>query len=323
MMSPPINIKKYDLTRGEKIVHGPMAGLEIIFNRLALELESCLFDQFSIPFQIDFGVEQGIKFRDFQLSLEQPHPIFIFQLAPLKGDALLVIENRFANLFFQQKELRQNKKISVTNNFLVNNNNFTLLQDSVVNILLKLQKSWDTFGSVQLALKKLVSHRMKAKVINPFETCAIVTMKFCWKQFETKLRFCFSYIFLDPILKSVSRSDLLASEGKTEIYSDITEHFRQTLQDIPYDISGVLGKIRLSRNQLIEKMNSGAILPIRREKNDYSTVFINNVPLFSCTVGSIRDNYSVQLHKACEENIETNPSKEKKFQKIQFKKLSL
>jgi len=322
-MTTEDNIKKYDLTRGEKVSHGPMAGLEIVFRKLAFELESFLFEQFEIPFEIDYHVEQGVKFRDFQHLLNHPVPIFTFDFFPYKGKSLLVTDNRFANLFFAREDLLRRKKMAISNKFQVSIKNYRILQKGITTILEKLQQSWSIFEEVRLETDKLVSHRLKANVMNPSQTCIVTTLRFRWHHFESNMKFCFSYALLDPIMRKISRKDILVSEGKSERFPEVEQHFKESLKKIPCEISGVLGKVRLSKHEILNKIKSGEVIPVSLLKEGNSYLTVNDVPVFTGTPGVVNENFSMQLNGNFEiQEDKMRQGKEKTFGKLRFKPLT-
>jgi flagellar motor switch protein FliM len=320
-MYNPKNVKKFDITRGEKVVHGQFAGLENIFNKFVPHLESYLFDEFTLPFEVDYEMDANMKFRDHLNSIPEPSPIFLFQQDPLKGDCMMVFENRLVNLLLAKKTLIKEKKVKVNNSFQVKDKNYSVIKDFASHILGKLDFHWSKTYPVSYHLEKLVSYRIKAKIMNAFEPCVVIKMNFRYKGLSTYIQFCFSSIQLDPIRSVVARSNFLADEEFSEEYPENKGHFDQVLDETSYEVKGVLGAFQLSRKELLENFQTGKIFPIEQLEEDTAVIEVNDVPLLTGVMGAMEEHYSLQVSDTYEQMVEKKRKEQKKvFRQLQFPK---
>ena len=311
----------FDITQGEKVYYGYYAALETIFRQFISELESFFFDEFSISFEFDFKIQREIKFKKFLEKLNHPKPIFWYELSPLGGDCLLILENRFANLFLSKSDFSQLGKVVINNKFQINSGNYEILHTAVDSILQYFSDSWGVIVPAEKRLKKLVSHRLKAKIMNSLESCVVAQLQVKHKNFRSQCNFCFSAYQLDSIFKNYRKKTLLRGEGPFVQSRDVREHFSRLIEEEAlYKMTGVLGEINISRNALIKSFKKGSAIPLTNTLQNNAVVRINGVPLLSADLGTTAEHYSVQINgrfKAVEKKVRR---RQLPFAKLQFPK---
>jgi|GEM_PF-2501321 len=318
-MNQQIQVKPVDITRGEKVYYGYYAALETIFRQFISEMESYFLDEFNLSFQFEFEITGGIKFRDYLGQLAQPSPIFCVGLSPLSGDSLFVLENRCANLLLSKSRLQQRGKVILNNQFQVNGENYEVLHNAADRMLNLFTKSWGILLPAEQKLKKLVSHRFKAKVMNPLESCVAVKIIMKHKQLTTFCEFCFSAYQLDPILKKYGKKTLLRGDGLSSQKRDIQEYFSYLItEEAQYEVRGVVGDMTISRNQLIESFREGKIIPLENVLKNNVVVQFNGVPLLSANAGVTLEHFSLQINGKYEVVEEEIKQQQRPFAKLQF-----
>ncbi|MCP4294802.1 MAG: hypothetical protein GY786_04270 [Proteobacteria bacterium] len=321
-MNQSEEITPYNITKGEKVYYGYYAALETIFRQFVSDLESYFFDEFNLSFGFTFEIQGGIKFKNFLNKLDKPKPIFWYEISPLKGDCLLILENRFANLLMSKPALNQSGRVAVNNRFQVNGDNYETLRNSVDSILEHFSNSWGIIVPAEKKLKKLVSHRFKAKVMNPLEACVVVSLQLVHKNFISHCKFCFSAYQLDSILKKYGKKTLLRGEGVFVQNRDVGEYFSHLIEEeASYELTGVLGEINLSRNELIKSYQEGSIIPLDNVLKNNAVVKINGVPLLSANTGMTLEKYSIQVNGRYESMEGEIKKRQRPFAKLQFPKL--
>ena len=315
----PDNFKPFDVTGGEKVEFGYYTALEVIFKQFLLRLESFYFDEFNLPFKNDFEIITGLKFRKYIEGIEQPSPIFIFELLPLRGAGLLILDNRSANLIFSKEQLFRDKRADIDNRFRVTNDNCNSLKAHVESVLSLLQESWERIFPVESKLKKLVSHRIKARVMSPAESCIVVRMTIERASFKTQWEFCFSAYQLDRIIKQYGSKALLAGNGEAQENEKIRQHFTDMLiEDSVYELKGSLGELHISQVDLENSLKNQSVIPINNEINQNVIVKVNDVPVLSANAGITNNSISIQINGKLESMKAKIKQKHKPFSRLNF-----
>ena len=315
----PAKAEKYDLTRGERIRQGYFAALELVMRRFLGEMESYFFDSFKIHCQFDFLIQPNRQFRDYLAEIEQPCPIFLFQFSPLKTQALLVMENRVANLFLRKKELMARGQTMISKAFEVNEQNFGPLEDAALAMIQGLAKSWGKLEPAQAQLSQLVSHRVKAKVLPPTESVVIVNLLTNYKGLQTKWQFCFSAYELDPLLKKFGKKALLTGYAETAPNPAERAHLEERLQTCaPYQVKGILGEMTLAPAELHKAMEEGRPLPFVNNLQGNILVTLNGEPMLSAQVGDSHGHLALQVKGKYKESKQEAKKKPMPFKPISF-----
>ena len=313
------NVNSYDITGGEKVEFGYYAALEVIFKQFLHRLESFYYDEFNLPFDIDFEIVTGIKFSKYIEQVDQPLPIFIFELPPLRGEGLLVLDNRSTNLIFSKEQLSKNKRVGIDNRFRVDNENCEIVKEHVEAILLLFEESWQRILKVESRLKKLVSNRIKAKVMSPAEACIVVRINIAQSDFQTYWEFCFSAYHLDRIIKQYGSKALLAGNGEAQEDEKIRQYLTDLLlADSAYELTGELGNLFASQKVLEASYEKGTVIPITNEINQNAVVKLNSIPVLSAGIGVTNENISVQINGKLEKIKDKKKHKHKPFSPMKF-----
>ncbi len=318
-MSASPSIRSYDITCGEQVEYGYYAALEVVFKQYLSELESFFFDAFNLTFDLDFDIRTGLKFKEYLNGIKQPSPIFIFELPPLRGKSLLVMENLSANLILSKDKLNKKGKVAIGNRFQINANNYRSIQPIVEELIGLFARSWQKIFKVETKLKKLVSNRIKAKVLNPVEACILVRIDMKHKDLATFWEFCFSSYQLDWIMKKYGSKALLAESNGNQQDQNIKEYFtRLLLEESTYELRGILGKLRISQKELVESYNTQTVLPLKNDLNKNAVVYLNDAPVLSANVGTTNKNLALQVNGKFEKVKGETKQKKRPFTELQF-----
>ncbi|NQU65712.1 MAG: hypothetical protein HQ517_15730 [SAR324 cluster bacterium] len=312
-------IKAFDITCGETVQYGYYAALEVVFNKYLIELESYFFDEFNTSLEFSYEILTGLKFNRYLKSIHNPQPIFIFNLSPLIGDCLLIMESRAVNLLLAQNQLNSKRKTGVNNRFSLNTENSSQIQATIEQLLGLFSGCWEKILPVESKLKKLVSNKIKARVMSPAEASVIVRVTLNQNQFSTFWEFCFSDYQLDQVIKKHGSTLLLAGNGEIRENHLIQKHFSDLLlQESNYQLKGVLGELLISEQMLLDSYHDQAVIPIINDISKNVVVTVNEKPLLSAVAGVTNDQIALQINgkyekKKVEERVRQKPFHELKF----------
>lgn len=314
-----IDVKPFDITRGEKVKFGYYAALDVVFKQFLGYLESYFFDEFNLAVELDFEITTEIKFKNYIDSLEQPSPILIFKLPPLQGESLIYLENRSANLILSKDKLEQDRKIPIHNRFSLREHNYSALRHRLQDWVSLFGKSFESIYSVEGKLIKLVSNKIKAKVLKPSESCIIVRINITQKSFSSFIEFCFSAYQLDLVINKYGSKALLAGNGEVQPNLIFKDFFTDILlKESTYEVCGILGELNVSQKDLIDSYNTNKVLPINNEINQNVVVQLNKVPILSAFAGTTNKNMSLQINGKLEKVKNKIREKNKPFSRLRF-----
>ncbi len=318
-MTTPTDFIAYDITCGETVHYGYYAALEVVFNQYLNELESYFFDEFNTSLEFSYEIITGMKFNKYLDRLQKPQPIFLFNLFPLIGDCLLVMENRAANLLLAKQKLNKSRKTGVNNQFSLNTENSQQIQATISRLLNLFSDCWEKILPVQGKLKKLVSNRIKARIMSPAEASVIVRVNLSQNQFSTYWEFCFSDYQLDQVIKKYGSKLLLAGNGETRENSLTNKYFSELLlKESNYHLTGVLGELHISEKELLDSYHNQSVIPISSDISKNVIVTVNDKPLLSASAGVTNDQIALQINGKYEKKKVEERIRQKPFLKLEF-----
>ena len=314
-----MNVKPYDISRGEKVDYGYQAALELIFRQYLDVLEVQFYDRFNRVFEFDYNIQPGIKFQNYLKSLPSPVPIFLFGLTPLHGESLLVMENSWCNLFLDKRNATAQNTILQNDSFAITAENARFMGEIAHQVIQGFCSCWEKIQPVKGKLKKLVSNRVKAKVMDTTEICVPIKVSARYENFKALCQFCFSSYQLDPIMKTYWHKALILGEAtRKERRIDRAKIRNLFAFEAVYELSGELGKMNLSQSELLKSLRQGEVLPIDNRINSNVMVKINDIPILSADPGVTNENWSLKINgrfDSVEKKIKIRP---KPFSKLTF-----
>jgi len=317
-MKPFSQYQKFDLTQGEKVNYSYYIALESIYNCFTDRLEELFYDMFNKVFQFSYQIETGIRFQSRLRETEAPVPIFIFEVSPMKGNALLILDHSMTNLFLNQKTIFQQKTIDVKNCFSLNQNNSRALGTKVNHYLNEFEKCWEQINPIELKLKKLVSNPVKAKIMHSHETCIFINVTAKYKNFSCQCQFGFSAFQLDPIMKKHYQKAMLLGDSRPEPNQEKRNALLTMLNtDTIYRVKGILGDLKIPHQEIINSLETGAVIPLENALQNHVIVTINDYPVLSAEAGSSEQKLSLKINGRFDEM-----KLKVKQQDIPFSKLS-
>jgi flagellar motor switch protein FliM len=296
-MKPISQYQDFDLTQGEKVNYSYYIALESIFNCFTDRLEELFYDMFNKVFQFSYQIKTGIRFQNHLRKTEAPIPIFIFEMSPIKGNALLIPDHALTNLFLNQTNVFKQKSIEVNNYFTLNQDNSKILGKKVNHYLSEFGKCWEKINPIELKLKKLVSNPVKAKIMHAHETCIFITVNAKYKNFSCQCQFGFSAFQLDPIMKKHYQKAMLLGDSRSEPNHEKSKSLLIMLNtDATYNVKGILGNFTGSHQEIINSLETGSVIPLENALQNHVIVSINDYPALSAEAGMSEQKLSLKIN---------------------------
>ncbi len=321
-MSAELNVKPYDITNGEKVTYGYYSALEVVFKQFIKKLETYFYDEFKLTLEFEYKIKTDIKFINYLNSHRRPLPFFVFGITPLMRDAFIKFDNRFINLLLNKDSLFKTGRVALHDGFSIDKSNGAKIKDSVEELLSMFQDSWTKIHPVECSLRKLVSNKIKAKIMDDSESCVVITVSMKQRGFNSNWDICLSRYQLDRIIEKRGAKGLLASTGTASKEGTIKTHLTELLMnESEYEIRGVLGSLDLSSKDLLDSFQSNSVIPISNQIKHSAIVQLNRIPILAAEIGETYGNLAVQIKNRYDTVKEENKKEQKSFKKIEFSKL--
>lgn len=286
-----MKIDPYAFQEAEQLRLGRFPVLDTILYRWARYIEETLFEQFQIEMYAGASIVEEMKFSAFYASLKAPKPIYFVDLRPLEGRALLVLDNRFANLCINRVDETGGPARDADRLTLAPHNQGRL-QHVVTRMMEDFERSWHDVHPVQVSLKKVTTFLFRARILQSYERCLVAQIHLSGERVSARLTWCFPRILLDSILPELQRSRVIPSlvperQARARVAS------QQLLEAMDYRLSVSLG--RLDPNPGEFGFEEGSVIPLRGDLGGGAVISINGRPLLAGSVGETHGRYAVRV----------------------------
>lgn len=280
----PSGIRSYDLINQERIFRGRMPTLEMINDRFA-RLQAVSWGT-TLRKMIDFAVvgTQVIKFSEFLKKIPVPSSLTVFQIDPLRGHGLFVMDAMVVYLvvdhFFGGNGLFHVKP---------EGREFTPVQQRIIRSvagqsLRDLEKAWQPVLPVQIKLSRSESNPQFAMIVSLSEIVVAVTLRVQIGETGRDLFLAYPYAMLEPI-KEKLYSGFFSDRMEENV--GWGRRFKEELQDCRVNTTVQFGTATVSVRDVLQ-FAPGAVLLLDQGPGDPLTCFVEGIPKFQGSAGVMR-----------------------------------
>ena len=269
---------------------GRFPSMDIILRRWAHLLETTLFEKLGVMFETEAHPAERMRFDQFCENITHPQLLYIFE-TQAHGQGVLAVSNKFAHACLHQtNQARLHDQSEALPQ--LDATNHQKLHLMLMHLLKDFEKSWSGIAEVTMTLKKVTSHRFRAKIMVPYEKCIVAKLLFHGHGFSSDLTLCFPYLSLDSILHQQSRKKALPPEPLDHYFSDIEQHYQTALQEAEYEMVAELGTVQVNAQTAI---HVGQLLPVNSSVGKEMVLKINDTPVLTGEIGQADDHYAVRV----------------------------
>ncbi|MBF0278062.1 MAG: FliM/FliN family flagellar motor switch protein [SAR324 cluster bacterium] len=292
---------------------GRFPWMDIILRRWAHLLETTLFEKLGVMFETEALPVEWMRFDQFCAGITGRQPLYIFE-TQANGQGILAVSNKFAHACINQnaKARLQDQSGELPD---LDSKSHQKLHLMLQHILKDFEKSWSGIAELKVMLKKVTSHRFRAKIMVPYEKCIVAKIVFHGHGFSSDLALCFPYLSFDSVFQKQGRKKILPPESLDHFYAETREHFRTMLEEVEYEIVAELGTVAVNEQTPIRV---GGILPLASSVGREMTLKINETPVLAGEMGQAEENYAVRIIGNFEEKKEKHRKRPRAFNKIKW-----
>jgi flagellar motor switch protein FliM len=303
-----VRIQSYRFGQAERLQYGRFPALDTVFYRWARALEEVLFDAFHTEVYAGSSVVEEMKFADFHAALKHPRPIYFFELPPLQGTALLVLDNRFAALATHPEEARRNEGHLTP----LTRHNYHSLQAVVIRMMAAFDRSWEGLHPVAARLRKITPHLFRARILSGFEPCLTAQLHVSGEGISSRMMVCLPRVMLDPIGAALREQAIIPSLSPVQMAVEGAG----LLDEAPHTLTVRLGHIQSTLDA--EQLRVGEVFSLESDTGSQAVMEINGAPSLLGTIGEAGGRYAVQVTGAYQEVRESPIKPPESFQQVDW-----
>ena len=283
----------YDFTNQDRIIRGRMPTLEIINEHFARLFRNNIASALRRAADI---IPKGIqmkKFGDFIKTLPVPSSLHIFKMEPLRGYAILALEEKLIfnllDVFFggSGKSL-----------FRIEGREFTAIENRLIQkivnmIFYDMQRAWSVIQPTKFIHIRSEINPQFISIANPNDIVIHITFGIELDDLIGLFDFCIPYSMIEPIkarLYSNYQSDQL------EIDHHWIKRLLSRLEQAEVEIKVELGKAEITVKDLFE-WKVGDVFYLDKEISDPLNVYVQGIPKYLGRAGVCRGNKAIQIEE--------------------------
>ena len=287
------NIKRLDLASQERIIRGRMPTLELIHERFARQFRTGLARFLGRTCFTNVGGIEMVKFGSFMKKLPLPSSLHVIKMAPLSGQALVVVSAPFVfgvidGLFGGKGQGRVK----------VEGREYTPIESrligKVVTIALDLLKeAWAPVYPINFEYSRSEVNPFAITIAPPSDVVIVINIEIELEQEGTLFTICMPYSSLEPL-----RGKLSTSIQSTRLEVD-GALLRRMQGNVLQSMCGV--SVQLARGSIKTRdflgLEPGDILTLETSPTEDARILVEGVPKFYGSVGNIRGNRAVRISR--------------------------
>ncbi len=278
----------YSLTTQNIILRDQFYALEEVYDKFVTLMNQMLSATLQQPVQAEFISAEMASYQEFMRDFSNPTCFQIFNMQPLHGSALLVIEPK---LFYSLIDCMFGGDGKPMNSI----REFTAIELRMINkltheILQKLEEAWSTVYSLRLSLAKTEIKPEFVHLLAPDDSMVDIVFSIKGEEFSGNMHLGISYLTLEPIKDKLSAKYL----QKKDTERTWTSQVQKLLQDTPVMLIAELGKTTKTVRALLD-LHVDDIINLDKGPEDLITVSVDRVPKFVGYPGVIKGNRAVEI----------------------------
>lgn len=286
--SVPGEVRPYDLASQVRGVRGRVAALDLINERLARLLRTGLYNMVRRNPEISVATLQVLKYGEYLQTLHVPASLNIVKLAPLRGNALFVLD---ARLVFT---LVDNFFGGTGRNAKIEGRDFTSTESRIVQMVLRqvfadFREAWAPLRALEVEPQGAETNPQFALIVGPADTVIVSSFRIELDGGGGELHVVMPNAMIEQV-KELQGSAVPVERGSGD--ERFTQALREELKEVSIEVVPFLGQAVLTVGQLLN-LKPGDVIPC--DFDGHATLLADGLPLLRGTLGASRGQQAIKV----------------------------
>jgi flagellar motor switch protein FliM len=284
------SILPYDFRRPNRIAKEQIRTLQMLHDTFARSLSSTLSAYLRSLVEVQLSSVEQLTYGEFILSVVPPSALGIFEMAPLKGGALVDLK---PHLVFPMID----RILGGPGRASIQVRELTEIERSLVDrifrkLLVDLQHAWAQVGHFEARLLNLETNPQFVQLTSLNDIAILVTFEVRVGDVEGVMSLCLPFAMLEPVLPKLMTQRWFGSAGAgaPRVSHEVEQHLGGTRMEI----RAVLDPIQIPIHELT-RLQPGDILPLQWGEDLAVTVEIGGQPRFRGRAGRRHKKRAVEI----------------------------
>ena len=284
----------YDLTKPDKAVRLPK--LVVITDKFSRTFRITLSNTIRKLAEVSFEATDVKRFDEFLKEIPVPANINIFNMEPLRGFNILLIDTvlifYFVDVLFGGTGSDRTK---------VEGREFTSIENTVIRKIAKAiledwSKAWESFVSIKSDYVRAEVNPQFAMVVPPNDLVITITFNIEIENVSGNITICVPFSNLEPVKEKLMGEFRIEQVNRDPVWN---KTIRSEIQSAPIELRVELGKTQLKGRELLN-LCKGDVIPLNKFLADDLEIIIEGLSKFKGQPGTYHGNNAVRITKLIE-----------------------
>ncbi len=281
----------YDFSRHTRAVRGRMPTLDMLSEKFCKSVRVPLFNLMRKTIDVRHEPSATTTFGEFLSNLNMPSSLNVFQMTPLRGQGLLVLDPNLV-FFIVDSYFGGSGRFHTS----IEGREFTTVEQTVIRklaqaLMNEMAEVWKPVHPVEFRYVKAEMNPQFVNIIAHTEPVIVSSFKLEIENVAEGFFFCIPYSSLEPI-KDKLQGDGKAAQGEDD--SRWRGAMRETIGDVRLSLSCEIGKARIDLSDLIN-LKAGDVIQLDKKARDHADVFIEGIRKLYGKPGIVDNNYALKF----------------------------
>ncbi len=294
-------IKIYDFKRPDKFSKDQIRTIYMLHENFARMINTYLSAHLRTLIHIDVASVDQLTYEEFIRSMPNPSVISIFQMRPLKGNAILEINPNIVlaiiDRLFGGPGLPPAKSRSLTD-----------IEEAIIRKVINkamecMQEAWKQVVSIEPHMEALETNPQFTQIVPPNDMVVLITLQAKIGQAEGLMNICIPYLVLEPIMSKLTTTFWVSSAAASspETMNILQRKLEKTL--IPVIVE--LGQATVTVHELLD-LGVGDVLQLETKAENDLSIIVGNREKFKCKPGLVSHRNAVQITQVISQGDDNN-----------------
>ena len=263
-------IKVYDFKRPDKFSKDQIRTLYMLHENFARLMNTYLSAHLRTIVHIDVASVDQLTYEEFIRSLPSPSVIGVFQMQPLKGNAIL--------------ELNPNVIFSIIDRLFggpglppAKTRSLTDIEEAIIKRVINktlecFAEAWKQVVAIEPKLEVIESNPQFTQIVPPNDMVVIITLHVKIGQVEGLVNICIPYLVLEPIMSKLTTTYWVASSVAKQALPEHINAIQRKLEKAFIPILVELGRTTISVQELLGLVVNDVLQLESKIKDDLNVI---------------------------------------------------
>ena len=285
------SILPYDFRRPNRIAKEQVRTLQMMHDTFARSVSSSLSAYLRSMVEVQLTSVEQLTYGEFMLSIVPPSSFGIFEMAPLKGGAVLdmnphlvfpMIDRILGGPGRASIEVRELTEIERA-----------LVERIFRRALVDLQQAWQQVGRFEARLLNLETNPQFLQLASSNDIAMLVTFDVRVGEVDGVMSLCLPLAMLEPILPKLMTQRWFGTSASAEA-GKVSDEIETHLQSTRLEVRAVLAEVQMSIGELTQ-LRPGDVLPLPGGQELPVRLEVEGRPRFSGRAGRRQRRCAVEI----------------------------